>query len=455
VTALAAALTIATAVQTTTAAQTAGPVQTASAALAPRFIPGALHVGKARASAPGVAQCEQQNRLPCYDPAQIDQAYGLTGGNSAGSGVTIAIVDTYGSPTIASDLATFDGQFGLPAPKLSVIRPAGPVPKFNPKSADMVSWAGEVTLDVEWAHAIAPGAAILLVETPTDGGDAGYAEAENYVIQHHLADVISQSWGVTEEADSLSDPGIQALHQAYVAAQQAGVTVLAAAGDNGATDPTNSPSELFTHPTVEYPATDPLVTAVGGTELHVNDNGSRVSPDTVWNDTWNAAANQYQGSGTPSATAGGGGKSTWFARPAYQNSVQQTVGAMRGIPDIAMNAACSSPVLTYQSYAGQQAGWYSSCGTSESTPLMAGIVALADQAAGHSLGFINPALYELAADHAQGIVPVTSGSNTVTFKQDGRTYTVSGYTARDGYSRAAGVGTVNGQYLIPELARLG
>ena len=240
-----------------------------------------------------------------------------------------------------------------------------------------------------------------------------------------------------------------------MAAQQAGITVLAAAGDNGATDPTSDPSDLFTHPTVEYPATDPLVTAVGGAELHLNDNGSHISPDTVWNDTWNAAANQYQGSGTPSATAGGGGRSTWFARPSYQDSVQQTVGAMRGIPDIAMNAACSSPVLTYQSYAGQQAGWYSSCGTSESTPLMAGIVALADQAAGHSLGFINPALYELAAEHAAGIVLVTSGSNTVTFKQGGRMYTVSGYTARDGYSRAAGLGTVNGQYLIPELARLG
>ncbi|HXL95079.1 MAG TPA: S53 family peptidase [Streptosporangiaceae bacterium] len=448
-TALAAALTMQIA-----GMQNASTVPVPPSATTPRFIPGALHVGKARASAPDVAQCQQQNQLPCYDPAQIDQAYSLTGGNSAGSGVTIAIVDTYGSPTIASDLATFDSQFGLAALKLSIIRPAGPVPKFNSQSADMVSWAGETTLDVEWAHAIAPGAAILLVETPTDDGDAGYAEAEDYVIQHRLADVISQSWGVTEEADSLSDPGIQALHQAYVAAQQAGITVLAAAGDNGATDPTSNPSELFTRPAAEYPATDPLVTAVGGTELHLNDNGSRISPDTVWNDTWNAAANQYQGSGTPSATAGGGGRSTWFARPSYQDSVQQTVGAMRGIPDIAMNAACSSPVLTYQSYAGQQAGWYSSCGTSESTPLMAGIVALADQAAGHSLGFINPALYELAADHAAGIVLVTSGSNTVTFKQGGRTYTISGYTARDGYSRAAGVGTVDGQYLIPELARL-
>jgi subtilase family serine protease len=112
-------------------------------------------------------------------------------------------------------------------------------------------------------------------------------------------------------------------------------------------------------------------------------------------------------------------------------------------------------VLVYQSFSGEQAGWYPVAGTSEATPLMAGIVALADQVAGHSLGFINPALYQLAADHAQGIVLVTSGSNTVTFKQSGHKYTVRGFTARKGYSRAAGVGTIDGQYFIPELARLG
>jgi subtilase family serine protease len=444
------------AVMNAAAIQPAGTVAAArpsAAAVTPRFVPGVLHVGRVRAAAPDSAQCQQQNQLPCYDPAQIDQAYRLGNGQN-GAGVTIAIIDTYGSPTISSDLATFDSQYGLPEPKLTIIQPAGQVPKFNPKSADMTTWAGETTLDVEWAHAIAPGASILLVETPTDVSDASYAQAEEYVIQHHLAAIISQSWGVTEQAESLSAPGIAALHQAYVGAEQDGVTVLAAAGDNGATNPTNNASLLFTRPTVTYPATDPLVTAVGGTELHLADNGDRTSPDTVWNDTWNTAVNQYQDSSTPSATAGGGGSSTWFARPSYQDDVQQTVGDMRGIPDITMNAACSSPVLTYQSYAGQQQGWYSSCGTSESTPLMAAIVALADQAAGHSLGLINPALYQLAAEHAPGIVPVTSGNNTVSFKQSGRTYTVRGYQARDGYSRAAGVGTIDGQYFVSELARL-
>src|ERR1700677_2193751 len=105
-----------------------GIVAAARPAAAPRFVPDVLHVGRVQAAAPDSAQCEQQNRLPCYDPAQIGQAYGLSNGqDSAGAGVTIAIIDTYGSPTISSDLATFDSQYDLPAPKLTIIQPAGQV----------------------------------------------------------------------------------------------------------------------------------------------------------------------------------------------------------------------------------------------------------------------------------------------------------------------------------------
>jgi subtilase family serine protease len=438
----------------------AGVTRATGAGSGPRMIPGVLHVGnRTWEDAPTSADCEQGEQLPCYDPAQIQQAYGLSGfyaQNTTGAGVSIAIVDSYGSPTVWNDLTTFDSQYGLPNPKLTIIHPAGRVPRYNAKNADMVAWAGETTLDVEWAHAIAPGANIVLVETPNDTSDSDFARAEDYVITHHLASVISQSWSGTEHGDSLKDPGVQALHAAYVEAERHHVTVLDAAGDNGATNPSaNIGSPLLTFPNASYPATDPLVTAVGGTELYLDDNGDHTSPDTVWNDTWNTAVNQAAGVSTPSATAGGGGKSTWFARPSYQNSVRQTVGARRGVPDVSMNAATSSPVLVYQSFGGEQAGWYPVAGTSEATPLMAGIVALADQVAGHSLGFINPALYQLAADHAQGIVLVTSGSNTVTFKQSGHRYTVRGFTARKGYSRAAGVGTIDGQYFIPELARLG
>jgi subtilase family serine protease len=118
-----------------------------------------------------------------------------------------------------------------------------------------------------------------------------------------------------------------------------------------------------------------------------------------------------------------------------------------------MSAACSGLVLTYNSFGGEQTGWYASCGTSEATPLFAGIVALAAQVAGHSLGLINPALYSLYAEHAPGLVDVTQGTNTVSFTQKGTMYTVKGYSAGRGYDLASGVGTVNADLFVPELAR--
>jgi subtilase family serine protease len=118
-----------------------------------------------------------------------------------------------------------------------------------------------------------------------------------------------------------------------------------------------------------------------------------------------------------------------------------------------MSAACSGTVNLYQTFGGQPPGWYAACGTSESSPLFAGIVALADQVAGHRLGLINPALYRLASQRAPGLVSIRSGNNTVTFRQGGKKHTVRGYRARAGYNLAAGVGTINAQLFVPELAR--
>jgi subtilase family serine protease len=189
------------------------------------------------------------------------------------------------------------------------------------------------------------------------------------------------------------------------------------------------------------------VTGVGGTELVPSKGGTYRS--VAWNDTYNA----HLGFGTdPSAS--GGGLSILFTRPSYQNGVKNLVGNQRGVPDVSMSGACSSPVFTYQSFpqAGFPAGWYPSCGTSEATPEFAGIVALADQVAGHALGVINPTLYRLSAAKAPGIVPVTSGNNTVTFAQGGKNHTIKGFNARAGYSLVDGVGTVNAWYLAYELA---
>jgi subtilase family serine protease len=409
------------------------------------------------------AQCEQAFTAPCYGPDQLQTAYNehpLFNAGITGAGQTIVIVDSFGSPTIQADLAVFDAQYNLPAPpSFKIIQPAGAVPPFDPTDANGdVGWAGETTLDVEYAHSMAPGANIVLVETPVDEteGTAGFPQivkAENYVINHHLGQVISQSFGATEQTFP-SAASIQGLRSAYFNAARNHVTVLAATGDAGATDDANAAGTLlYTHRAIDWPSSDPLVTAVGGTQLALLTTGQRTQADRVWNDSTNYALNDaFFGTPGPTATATGGGVSTVFARPSYQNSVAGVVGDQRGVPDISMSAACSGLVNTYQSFPGEPAGWYVACGTSEATPLFAGIVALADQAAGHSLGLINPALYAMSAAKAPGLVDVTTGNNTVSFLQP-NLVTVKGFQAGPGYDLASGVGTVNAALFVPELAQ--
>jgi subtilase family serine protease len=421
--------------------------------------PTAAHVGRATAAPLTTAQCVARFQIRCYGPAQLQRAYDLAplfAGGDSGQGQTIAIVDSFGSPTIQHDLDVFDQAYGLPSPKLTVIQPAGPVPAFDGGNSDQVGWAGETSLDVEWAHAMAPLANILLVATPTSEkeGISGFPEivtAERYVVDNHLAAVISQSFSATEQTFPTPDD-LYRLRGAYTDAYDNGVTVLAAAGDSGATDATGG-SGLFTSPVTSWPDSDPLVTAVGGTRLSLDANGDRVGPDVVWNDTYDAAAQQYiSGNDGPNALAGGGGLSTMFGRPTYQVPVAPVVGDRRGVPDVAMSGACDGAVNVYQSFAGQPAGWYPTCGTSEATPLFAGIVALAAQRAGHPLGLINPALYFMAQSRAPGVVDVTSGDNTVSFSQNGQRYTVRGYAAGPGYDLVSGVGTVDGALFVPRLA---
>ena len=444
-----------------TAAATAAASATAVVGVQPASIRSEL---ASRTQPPTEADCVASFTVPCYDAPQIETAYNeqpLFSHGITGKGETIVIVDSFGSPTIQSDLATFDAQFGLPAPpSFKIIQPAGAVPPYDPTNSAMVSWAGETTLDVEWSHTIAPGANILLVETPVaeTEGVAGFpeiVEAENYVINHHLGQVISQSLDATEQTFP-SKGSLLRLRSAYVNAFAHHVTVLAASGDTGASNYSNvAGTLLYTHPVVGWPASDPLVTGVGGTQLSLNASGQRTAPDQVWNDTYNTSLQEvFFGDAGPNPLATGGGKSSVFSRPWYQNGVANVVGRSRGVPDVAMSGACSGLVDTYQSFGGEAAGWYVVCGTSEATPLFAGIVALADQVAGHSLGLINPALYQLAALHKPGIVDVTKGNNTVSFTQNGREQTVTGFTARPGYDLATGLGTVNAPYFVPELARL-
>jgi subtilase family serine protease len=425
--------------------------------------PGVLHEGHAQKQPPTTAECEALFSVACYEPGQIQHAYNLSPLYSHGvngKGTTIVIVDSFGSPTIRHDLEVFDTTFGLPAPpSLRILQPAGAVPPYNPSNSDMVGWAGETTLDVEYAHTIAPGANIVLVETPVSEteGVTGFPQivtAEKYVIDHHIGDVISQSFSATEETFP-SFASLQALRGAYIDAYLHHVTVLAATGDSGAANVGLDGSTYYTYPTTTWPPSDPLVTGVGGTQLHLNATGGHTSADTVWNDTYSVATNQFIfGDNGPNPLAGGGGKSVFFHRPPYQQGVRNVVGHSRGVPDISMSGACNGAVDVYQSFAGIPAGWYPTCGTSEATPLFAGIIALADQVAHHPLGLINPALYLMSELRLPGIVPVTSGNNTVSFTQNGKLVTVHGFSARPVYSLAAGVGTVNGALFVPELAFL-
>jgi subtilase family serine protease len=427
-----------------------------------RISSGAVHAGAAAAAPLTTQQCLTQYGVSCYGARQIQSAYNLRTLYSkgvTGRGQTIVIVDAFGSPTIAHDLAVFDHTYRLPAPpSLHVIQPAG---SFTWQANDTdEGWAGETTLDVEYAHTIAPGANILLVETPVseEEGTSGFPEietAEKYVIDHHLGGVISQSFSATEETFP-SKQSLLALRGAYTDAYAKGVTVLAASGDDGAADSQYNEVDYYLHPVTSWPDSDPLVTGVGGTQLHLDAAGQRTAPDNVWNDTYNIAAQQFvYGSNGPNPIAGGGGKSVVFSRPGYQNGVASVVGSQRGVPDISMSGACDGAVNIYQSFAGSPAGWYPTCGTSEATPLFAGIVSLADQVAGHPLGLINPSLYRLSAAHAPGIVDITKGNNTVGFTQDGKLDTITGFNATPGYDLASGVGTVNAAYFVPELARLG
>jgi subtilase family serine protease len=443
------------------AAPSAGHPATPQPALAAVIVrPGVIHVGRAQAGPLTTAGCEKAYQIACYGPAQIRQAYDLPAlyaQGVTGQGATIVIVDSFGSPTIRNDLGVFDRAYGLPAPPaFQIIRPAGPVPGYDPASSDMVGWAGETTLDVEWAHVVAPGAKLLLVETPvseTEGvqGFPQIVAAEEYVLSHYRVDVISQSFSATEQTMP-SAAKLQALRGAYELADRDHVTVLAASGDSGAADLELDETTYYPFRVTSWPDSDPLVTGVGGTQLHFTAQGTPAAP-TVWNDTYNRDANEFtDGNPGPNPLASGGGTSIFFNRPPYQDGVQDVVGDRRGVPDISMSAACDGSVDTYGTFGGAPPGWSPTCGTSEATPLFAGVVALADQVAGHSLGLINPALYRLAAERQPGIVAVTSGNNTVSFGQGSGEQTVTGFTARPGYDLATGVGTVNARYFVPELA---
>jgi len=311
---------------------------------------------------PTTSYCLKNLGIHCYQPFQFDKAYALTPLHQRGingRGETIVIVDSFGSPTIKNDLHVFDQTFGIvDPPSLEIRQDAGPVPPFDSSNSDMVGWAQETTLDVEWSHVFAPRAKIVLEETPvseTEGvtGFPQIVQAENYLIDHNIGDVISQSFGATEQTFP-NKKALLALRPAFRNAYQHKVTVLGASGDAGATDYELNLQDLYPFPVTSWPSTDPLVTSVGGTMLDLDDNGNRLVPDVVWNDAYGA---------------GGGGLSSIFTRPLFQKSVQSVVDGSRGTPDISMSAAVDGAVVYYYSFVpGSSVGYHLVGGTSEASP---------------------------------------------------------------------------------------
>ncbi len=375
-----------------------------------------------------------------YTPEQMRAAYGLTSlynSGKRGQGQTVVIIDSYGSPTLQQDLATFDQQFNLPAVKLQVLSPLGTVP-FDATNSEMQGWQGETSLDVEMVHAIAPEASIVLLTSPVDEteGVAGlpqFLQLEQYAVDHHLGSIVSQSWAASEV--SLNDAAGQAELAQWEtfyqqAATQKGITFFGSSGDSGATDYTDaSLSALSSTPTTSFPDDSPWVTAVGGTTL-TNSGGS--FQEVVWNN----------------GGASGGGVSRFFAIPSFQQTLpqsdQQILNGKRGVPDVAAAADPNTGLAIY--YAGQ---WTLAGGTSAASPLWAGVMAIADQVAGRPLGYINPALYKIAAtsQYSSAFRDVTSGDNSYS----GKGVSVQGYQATTGWDPVTGLGTPNAANLIPLL----
>jgi subtilase family serine protease len=439
---------------------------------------------------PTQAQCASAGRR-CFAPQATRAAYNLNplyDQGKDGTGTTIAVVDSYGSDTMAHDLHVYDQAFGLPPmcgeegvtcaagmPTFSEFHfqgsPATKAPPGTSKSPgqeDKSAWALEVALDVETAHAMAPGANILLVTTPTAEtlGVQGFPtmmNAEQYVVDHHLADVISQSFGSAEEAFG-SAQSLQNLRHAYVSAANAGITVLASSGDGGSANDKKTPvgtgGSTIPFPTVSWPASDPLVTGVGGTYLCTDPNATNAR---VLDNVSPPVNCQGQTEDEIGWIDSGGGFSHVFATPAYQSTLpagSTAIGSMRGVPDVALQSSSRTGALVYVSLppSGQggllcsgapcSTGWYDIGGTSLACPQWAGLVAIAAQIKGHGLGLINPALYDMAANpstYASDFFDVTTGNNQADSS-------VPGYPATTGWDPVTGLGTPNAANLLPDLA---
>ncbi|MBS0582123.1 MAG: S53 family peptidase [Proteobacteria bacterium] len=373
----------------------------------------------------------------CYDPFQMRHAYGvdnLIAAGYNGAGRSIVIIDAFQSPSLQTDVNTFSANYGLPpsAAFLTQVAPDGLTP-FDPTDANMVGWSGEITLDVEWAHAIAPGAHVVLVLAKSNSDD-DLISALNYAIDNRLGDVVSMSFGENETC--LDQATLDAWHSAFAAATRKSMTLFASSGDQGAAQQTCDGNSWVQ--VASQPATDPLVSAVGGTELHAANyclSALGCNPATA------PAAGTYQGEiawNEFDSESTGGGYSVVYDAPPYQKATVHS--KQRAVPDVAYNAAIYHGVLTVW-----QGHYYLFGGTSAGAPQWAAITAIADQVAGYPLGFLNSAFYQIARtkpNYGPSFHDITSGNNSVveTDAHD-NPVAVSGYAAGVNWDAATGIGS--------------
>ena len=413
----------------------------------------------------GLFTCQLVGRTAsdCIDPYEMRHAYqvdSLIAGGYDGTGQTIVILDAFDNPNVVNQVATFNGFYGLPATHLTKVAPDGLTP-FDPTDLNMRGWAEEISLDVEWAHAMAPGAKIVLVLAKSNN-DSDIASALNYAVNNNLGNVISMSFG---ENESCLAPADQAsYHNSFAAATAKHITLLASSADQGAALNTCDGNSWVK--AVSSPASDPLVTGVGGTELTVAkyclaslgcDPTANPAPGTYQSETaWNEGLpfgdfGNIFGFGTLST---GGGFSVVFAEPPYQEGVIHG-GKQRAVPDVAYSAAVEHGVLTYLAIPGIPAGFYLFGGTSAGSPQWAAITAIANQRAGTSLGFLNAGIYrivEASQVYANSFHDVTVGTNSsLQFDNNNNPITVIGFNAGTGWDPTTGAGSPKGAGIVSDL----
>ncbi len=399
-----------------------------------------------------------------YTAANLRSAYGLQSAENAGDtgkGVTVAIVDAYASPTMladANELSSIQGEPQFKAGQYSETV-MGPF-TLQDECGGEFGWNEEESLDVEAVHGMAPGANIHYVGAANC--DTGIDDAVNYIIQNHLASIVSNSYGFAGEGGLGDEVAME--HSEFVQAAAEGIGFYYSTGDDGDNTSIGDPM-----PEPDFPATDPLVTAVGGTDLAINSNGS-YKFETSWGDDLDSV----NFATTPSSLSsplpggfifgGGGGVSSLFTEPAYQklavpSKLAKLNGstAMRVIPDIAADA---DPETGFTIGLSDQAdgvpfGFVQIGGTSLAAPTIAGIQAVASQGRLFPIGFANPLLYTLSltgiAFHdvkppSSTVAIVTnSGRSLLTLGDD------SSLTSTKGYDDTTGLGTPNGlAYLLGE-----